>query len=100
MERLTVLMGVVALLLSGAACALGMSFWRRESQKERDVRRLRGLEDRVRCLEQQQTRLWERLGALENGRSYSKLFPDFTDQVDKLLRYQAGGKQERDASGV
>ena len=97
MERLTLLMGIVALLFSGGACALGLSFWSRLSQKERDARRLRGLEDRVRCLEQQHTQLWERLGALEKGREreYS-LFPDWTDQVDKLLRYQAGGQRGKD----
>ncbi|MDD4511250.1 MAG: hypothetical protein PHY23_10155 [Oscillospiraceae bacterium] len=104
MNGLTIWLAVPALLLAGAGCALGALLWSRETAREKRDRRLRGLEDRTRRLEQEQTQLAGRLYAMEvkqeNLTGEGLLPGNFSDQVEKLLCYQAKGRRTRDEVGV
>ena len=91
MEELYLLLAAVALLFSGTACVCSVAFWLKGARKKpEEARRMQGLESRVRRLEQEQTRLVERIAALEAAERAEEdpLAQYFSAQVEKLLRYQ------------
>jgi hypothetical protein len=103
MNGLTIWMAALALLLAGAGCALGGVLWRWETAKDKGDLRLRGLEDRMRRIEQKQTQLTGRLheGETRQGgwAGEGQLPGRFSGEVEKLLCYQAKGRRAREKIG-